>query len=347
MSSKLSDSILKWYQKNGRKSLPWKVKDPYKIWISEIMLQQTQVSTVIPYYLKFIKTYPNIKSLANANIDELMLLWSGLGYYRRIKNISLTSQVIAKEYNYKFPQNYDEILSLPGIGRTTASAISTFSGFSNQPILDGNVKRIIVRFFNLVSETKNYQLNKILWEKSVAITPLKNTSNFIQAMMDIGSLVCKISNPECDKCPLRSVGCAYDPINNHQKKVKKTIKVVDLNLVFIVNEKDQIYLEKIKTGMLWQGLYSSPIFTSESNKNKWISKNSISETNLFYTKTITHRVTNKKLQINTSFYFLKKDKKVSLSSKNWYNLSGIKVGTPKYQEKALDIYRSKYEKNNV
>jgi len=129
MPSKLSDSILKWYKKNGRKTLPWKVKDPYKIWISEIMLQQTQVSTVIPYYIKFVRAYPTLRSLAAASLDDLMLIWSGLGYYRRIKNIHLSAQIIAKEHAYKFPHCYQDILSLPGIGRTTASAISTFSGF--------------------------------------------------------------------------------------------------------------------------------------------------------------------------------------------------------------------------
>ena len=127
MPSKLSDSILKWYKKNGRKTLPWKVKDPYKIWISEIMLQQTKVSTVIPYYIKFVKAYPTHRSLAAASFDDLMLIWSGLGYYRRIKNIHLSAQIIAKEYAYQFPHTYQDILSLPGIGRTTASAISTFS----------------------------------------------------------------------------------------------------------------------------------------------------------------------------------------------------------------------------
>ena len=155
MSSNLSNSVLKWYKKHGRNNLPWKVKDPYKIWISEIMLQQTQVSTVIPYYLKFIKKYPNLKSLASADLDELMLIWSGLGYYRRIKNIHISSQIIAREHNYNFPHKYDDILSLPGIGRTTASAISTFSGFSNKAILDGNVKRILIRFYDCLLYTSD------------------------------------------------------------------------------------------------------------------------------------------------------------------------------------------------
>ena len=346
MSSKLSDSILTWYKKHGRKTLPWKVKDPYKIWISEIMLQQTQVITVIPYYKKFVRIYPNIRSLAAACFDDLMLIWSGLGYYRRIKNIHLSAQIIAKKYAYKFPCNYQDILSLPGIGRTTASAISTFSGFSNKAILDGNVKRILVRFYNIEDENKS-ALERILWDKSVLVTPLNNTSDFIQGMMDIGSNICKRTNPECSKCPLKPMGCSYKPSIKIEKKINKTIKDINMNLVVLINQKNQIYLEKIRAGMLWQGLYSSPIFTSNSCKDKWVLKNNISNLKPIYKTTILHRVTNKKIILNTIFYFLKNDKKVSLSSKNWYNLANIDVGVPRYQDKALDIYRSEYEKNNV
>ena len=346
MASNLSNSVLKWYKKHGRNNLPWKVKDPYKIWISEIMLQQTQVSTVIPYYLKFIKKYPNLKSLASAHLDDLMLIWSGLGYYRRIKNIHLSSQIIAREHNYNFPHKYGDILSLPGIGRTTASAISTFSGFSNKAILDGNVKRILIRFYEIEEENKT-MLEKKLWDKSVSITPLKYTSDFIQGMMDIGSVICKRTSPECSRCPLKSMGCNYNPSHKKEKKIKQKIKDIKMNLIVLINQSNQIYLEKIKVGMLWQGLYSSPVFTLNSHTNKWMLRNNISDLKPIYRSNIIHRVTDKKIMFNTFFYFLKNDKKVSLSSKNWYNLANINVGVPKYQDKALDIYRSEYEKNNV
>ena len=346
MASNLSNSVLKWYKKHGRKNLPWKVKDPYKIWISEIMLQQTQVSTVIPYYLKFIKKYPNLKSLASAHLDDLMLIWSGLGYYRRIKNIHLSSQIIAREHNYNFPHKYGDILSLPGIGRTTASAISTFSGFSNKAILDGNVKRILIRFYEIEEENKT-MLEKKLWDKSVSITPLKYTSDFIQGMMDIGSVICKRTSPECSRCPLKSMGCNYNPSHKKEKKIKQKIKDIKMNLIVLINQSNQIYLEKIKVGMLWQGLYSSPVFTLNSHTNKWMLRNNISDLKPIYRSNIIHRVTDKKIMFNTFFYFLKNDKKVSLSSKNWYNLANINVGVPKYQDKDLDIYRTKYEKNNV
>ena len=165
MTLKFSEKILKWYKVHGRKDLPWKVNDPYKIWISEVMLQQTQVSTVIPYYKKFLAKYPTLESLSKANYDDLMLLWSGLGYYRRIKNIFLASKIISERFHNQFPKNYDDIIALPGIGRTTASAISTFSGFSNRAILDGNVKRILRRFFDLSSDVNTINEKK-LWIKS-------------------------------------------------------------------------------------------------------------------------------------------------------------------------------------
>ena len=166
MNKEFSEKVLQWYQNNGRKNLPWKVRDPYKIWISEVMLQQTQVSTVIPYYLKFIQSYPDLTSLSKANLDDLFLLWSGLGYYRRIKNIYEASKIISTKYNNKFPRDFDDILSLPGIGKTTASAISTFSGFSNKAILDGNVKRILRRYFD-ISKVNNSNIERMLWKNQI------------------------------------------------------------------------------------------------------------------------------------------------------------------------------------
>ena len=347
MYKNFSDNVLSWYESNGRKNLPWKVNDPYKIWISEIMLQQTQVKTVIPYYLNFIKKYPTIKSLSDAKLDDLMLLWSGLGYYRRAKNIHQSAEIISKKYKNIFPSKYDEILSLPGVGRTTASAIVTFSGFSNMPILDGNVKRILMRFFNVIKKNSNIKFFNKLWEKSMLVTPSNNTANFNQGMMDIGSLICTRTKPSCSLCPLKELGCIYKSDEKKQIKKKKNLEDITINLLVLINTKKEIYLEKIIQGKLWEGLYSSPFFMGVRDKKKWESSKNLTYKKPNHVISIGHRVTNKKIKINTEFYFLKNDKKVSLSSKNWYNLANIKVGVPKYQEKILDIYRSEYENSNV
>lgn len=347
MQSSISESVLNWYDKFGRKNLPWKVDDPYKIWISEIMLQQTQVQTVIPYYLKFIKKYPNIKSLSKASLDDLLLIWSGLGYYTRIKNIHEASKIISDDYNGVFPESFDEILMLPGIGRTTASAISTFSGFSNRAILDGNVKRILVRFFNINDTCAKSELDKILWKKSEFVTPSKRTSDFIQGLMDLGATVCKRTQPDCLICPIKKCGCLYKPETKQKKDIKKTIKKISALLTVIINQHNQVYLEKITTGKLWLGLFSSPTFNSQSLKNNWMLNNNLVHLDPLYESSFTHRVTNKIYHFNVQYYFLKNDKKVSLSTKNWYNLSDINVGLPRYLDKALTIYRSKHEKDNV
>lgn len=347
MQSSISESVLNWYDKFGRKNLPWKVDDPYKIWISEIMLQQTQVQTVIPYYLKFIKKYPDIKSLSKASLDDLLLIWSGLGYYTRIKNIHEASKIISDDYNGVFPESFDEILMLPGIGRTTASAISTFSGFSNRAILDGNVKRILVRFFNINDTYAKSELDKILWKKSEFVTPSKRTSDFIQGLMDLGATVCKRTQPDCLICPIKKCGCLYKPETKQKKDIKKTIKKISTLLTVIINQHNQVYLEKITTGKLWLGLFSSPTFNSQSLKNNWMLNNNLVHLDPLYESSFTHRVTNKIYHFNVQYYFLKNDKKVSLSTKNWYNLSDINVGLPRYLDKALTIYRSKHEKDNV
>ena len=346
MNTDFSEKILSWYKINGRKKLPWKVKDPYKIWISEVMLQQTQVNTVIPYYNKFVASYPDLKSLSKASLDDLMLLWSGLGYYRRIKNIYLASQIIAEKYDNNFPRDFDDILSLPGIGRTTASAISTFSGYSKRAILDGNVKRILRRYFNITHEN-NSKTEKLLWDKSIFVTPTTKTAQFIQGMMDVGSLICTRTRPSCSICPLQAIDCMYTDEVKSISRSKKIYKKIKMYLLTIIDPLNQVYLVKIESGKLWENLYSGPFFYSAQNMKSWLKEKKLHDTkeiNKFY---INHRVTNKNIKITNYVYFLKNDKKVSFSTENWYNLSKINVGIPRYFDKALKVYRSINEKNYV
>ncbi|MDE5285482.1 MAG: A/G-specific adenine glycosylase, partial [Buchnera aphidicola] len=205
-----SQLVLNWYHEHGRKDLPWqKNKTLYKIWISEIMLQQTTVKTVIPYFQKFLKKFPNIKILSSSTLDEVLYLWSGLGYYARAKNIYKTSQIISKKYKGKFPEEFSKIIELPGIGKSTAGAILSFSLNYFFPILDGNVRRVLIRYYGIQQEIKVREIQKKLWKIIEIKTPLYNTGKFNQAMIDIGSLICKPKIPLCKKCPINKKCVAH------------------------------------------------------------------------------------------------------------------------------------------
>ena len=336
-------NILDWYDANGRHDLPWKGKDIYKIWISEIMLQQTQVQSAVPYYKKFIDQYPDLESLFQASLNDIMKIWSGLGFYRRAENIYKTSIRIQNEFNREFPKSYDEILTLPGIGRTTASAIMTFSGNGHYSILDGNVKRFLSRFFSL--EINNSNLNS-LWELSQYLLSVNRPSDFIQAYMDIGSLVCKKSNPLCNKCPVKKQCSSYPYKSGSAYKSKKT-KITEKNIwsLVIINNKGEFYLEKISYDNLWRGLYSSPVFHNESDLMRWSKSHKIEEFIEYDIFTFSHKLSHITFTFNAILCNIKYHKKVSLSDDNWYNLSDIDFGIPKYQDKIFNQYKSIYDYN--
>ena len=203
----ISDQLIKWHKTSGRHNLPWQNTDnPYLIWLSEIMLQQTQVSTVLTYFEKFIKRFPTIDALANAEEERVLELWSGLGYYARARNLHKTAIEISKNYDGKFPSSFDTLLTLPGIGRSTAGAISAFAFKEKKPILDGNVKRVFTRHFGIMEWAGKLSVEKKLWE--IASDNLPKTNKYIQtytqALMDLGATVCKRSQPLCNNCPLQS-----------------------------------------------------------------------------------------------------------------------------------------------
>ena len=333
----LRQNLLNWYDIHGRNSLPWKVTDIYKIWISEIMLQQTQVKTVIPYYQRFISKYPTLESLFAANLDNIMELWSGLGFYRRAANIHKSLIKIQRDFNGCFPKTYDDILSLPGIGRTTASAIITFSGQDNRSILDGNVKRFLSRLSAIESSNKN--IND-LWELSEYLLPSHRTADFIQAYMDIGSLVCTKSKPLCDQCPVNELCKSYPhEIANTIKTIKIKNQKRDIWALVIINKDTNMYLEKISYKNLWKGLYSSPIFDKKSDLLKRVNSMNLNKSLESGTWKFTHDLSHIKFTFNVMVCNVKYQKKISLSDDNWYNLSNIDFGIPKYQNKIFNKYK--------
>ena len=342
----LRRKILEWYDKHGRKSLPWKTSNVYKIWISEIMLQQTQVQTVIPYYKNFMKEYPNLNLLSHASLDEIMKLWSGLGFYRRAENIHKTCIKIQNKFNGKFPKKYEEILSLPGIGRTTASAITTFSGYESRSILDGNVKRFLSRLSGIRNDTSTVSA---LWEISESLLSKDRPGDFIQAYMDIGSLICKKSNPLCNTCPVTKYCNSYPyqkfKSNNPKPSIKRDNAKRNIWALAIINQNGDFYFEKISFDNLWKGLYSAPIFHKKSDLLNWVNLFNLGkslESNIWK---FSHDLSHIKFIFNVMTCNIKSHKKVSLSHDNWYNLSNIDFGIPKYQDKIINKYMSRNEYN--
>ena len=206
--SDFSAKLIHWQKHHGRHHLPWQgTRDPYAIWLSEIMLQQTQVTTVTPYYQRFMQRFPNIKSLSLGPLDDILTLWSGLGYYARARHLHQTAQLIMRNYDGKFPRQLDLIQQFPGIGRSTAAAIAVFAFGERCAILDGNVKRVFTRYFGIEGYPGNQKIQNQLWEKAITLLPDKNTKNnietYTQALMDLGALVCTRSKPNCTICPLQ------------------------------------------------------------------------------------------------------------------------------------------------
>ncbi|TLY48312.1 MAG: A/G-specific adenine glycosylase [Gammaproteobacteria bacterium] len=262
-AKQFQQKILDWFTQFGRKQLPWQqTKSPYSIWLSEIMLQQTQVATVIPYFQRFVKHFPTLSSLAKADIDEVIRLWSGLGYYARARNLHRCAQTIEKDYSGKFPKDLLLLENLPGIGRSTAGAILALAFGQPASILDGNVKRVLARFHAVTGWPSLSAVNKQLWVLAEHYTPKnKSIRQYTQAMMDLGALVCTRSQPKCTQCPLQNHCKAYteDSTNHYPSpKPRKTIPYRTIKMLILINKNQEILLEKRPPLGIWGGLWSLP-----------------------------------------------------------------------------------------
>jgi len=277
IEKKISQAVLQWFTHSGRKHLPWQQHiTPYRVWLSEIMLQQTQVTTVIPYYHRFLKAFPSLKALAKAPLDEVLLLWAGLGYYARARNLHKTAQLIMQQYAGVFPRELDTVQSLPGIGRSTAGAILAISHNLPYAILDANVKRILTRVFLIAGYPGQSSINKMLWALSEAITPIKNVANFTQAIMDLGATVCTRQSPRCMECPISSYCKAYQTHAVDKYPFKKPVKIKPtkkIRALFIFNKKNEILLMQRPLQGIWGGLWSVPECYVNINASDWTFKN--------------------------------------------------------------------------
>ncbi|WP_075434164.1 oxidative damage protection protein [Buchnera aphidicola] len=340
-----TQKILNWFHFNGRKTLPWQKKNIYLVWISEIMLQQTQVNTVVPYFKKFKRKFPTILSLFKANINEILHLWSGLGLYRRAHNIFKTALIIKNRYNGIFPNNYYEIKKLPGIGKSTAHAILSFSYNFGYAVLDGNVKRILIRyhFINTTNKTIS-QLDKLLWKLIDRYLSIHHSNKFNQAMMDIGSLICIKNSPKCIICPLKN-SCRY-----HQQQIsipyknKKTKKKEIGILLSIIQYKNFVILEKQNNTSVWQGLFYFPITCFKPHQDHW--KNIKNKNIPIKIYPYIHYIGNTKLNIITHTIHIKK--KIIHKNKIWYNMnSDTKIGIPAPIKKIIALLNDTVMEKNM
>ena len=254
--------VLDWFDDHGRKHLPWQQDiNPYRVWISEIMLQQTQVNTVIPYFQRFMDTLPTVADLAQADEDAVLHLWTGLGYYSRARNLHKAAQRVMNEFQGQFPDTVEGLSELPGIGRSTAGAIVSIAFEQPAAILDGNVKRVLARFFAIDGWPGQSAVAKSLWEKAELLKPSGRTRDYSQAMMDLGATLCTRTKPDCQLCPLHN-DCEAFALSKPQqypgKKPKKTLPVKSTRMLIIENDQGDILLEKRPSPGIWGGLWSFP-----------------------------------------------------------------------------------------
>jgi len=342
-------AILNWYMVNKR-DLPWRnTNDPYSVWLSEIILQQTRITQGLPYYLKFISKYPTINSLARANENDILILWQGLGYYSRARNLLKTAKFIVDECNGKFPSTYTELIKLKGIGEYTASAISSICFNERRAVLDGNVYRVISRFYGIDVPVNNHFGKKFYMDYAQKLAPKKSCGDYNQGIMDFGSLMCKPKAPLCDKCILEKdcIASKMKNINYFPVKLKKNApKITHFNYLVLLDSDHMIWMNKIKNG-IWKNLFQFPMIESKKELNKiQVLSNEIfksivpisnSDIILFNSSPIIHKLSHK--TIYAKFWILP----VEHSNSNSIKFSDVnKYPVPRLIEKFLDKFNYKH-----
>lgn len=261
-SQQFSSAVLTWFDRHGRHNLPWQQDiNPYRVWVSEIMLQQTQVSTVLNYFDRFMAALPTVRDLAEAPEDEVLHLWTGLGYYTRARNLQKAAKIVVEQHGGEFPRSVAELTELPGIGRSTAGAIASISMGLRAPILDGNVKRVLARFIAQQGYPGEPKVANALWNAAELYTPLTRVNHYTQAMMDLGATVCTRSKPTCLICPLQA-GCEAHLLGLETRfpepKPRKTLPQRQAVMPLLTNEAGEILLYRRPSSGLWGGLWSLP-----------------------------------------------------------------------------------------
>ena len=255
--------VIRWQRRSGRSSLPWQgTRDPYRIWVSEIMLQQTQVATAIPYYERFMARFPDVQSLARASVDQVLKLWSGLGYYSRGRNLHRAARLITEGMSGRFPTQRAELETLPGVGRSTAAAIAAFSVGAREAILDGNVKRVLCRHFAVEGSPTISAVHARLWTLAESLLPAKAIEGYTQGLMDLGATVCTRTKPACQRCPLQQSCEALRlgrPTDFPTRKARRP-SPQRRTVMLLLQHGDKVLLQKRPSIGIWGGLWSFPEF---------------------------------------------------------------------------------------
>lgn len=264
--------LIAWQREHGRHDLPWQnTRDPYRIWLSEIMLQQTQVSTVIPYYARFLERFPTVEALAAAPIDDVMALWAGLGYYSRARNLYRCAQVVTEEHGGRFPSTVEGLAELPGIGRSTAAAIASFAFGARATILDGNVKRVLARVFGVEGFPGEKRVENAMWTLAESLVPDADASDadvsaYTQGLMDLGATLCTRGKPDCERCPFAGDCVAKTTGRQRQLPASRPKKAVPTRRTWmlVLLDGDAVMLEKRPPTGIWGGLWSLPEAAGEA-----------------------------------------------------------------------------------
>ncbi len=307
--SAFATQIINWQRQHGRHDLPWQRADAYRVWLSEIMLQQTQVSTVIPYYLRFLASFPTIATLAAATEEQVLAHWSGLGYYARGRNLHRAAKIITEKYQGEFPREFEQILELPGIGRSTAAAICALVFHQRRAILDGNVRRVLARYNGIEGWAGNKKVEEQLWQQAENLLPdftgekgavSSDIATYTQALMDMGATICTRSKPKCDTCPVQHDCVALATNRIKQLPTPRPRKIVpEKNTTFLLlMHGNDILLEKRASVGLWGGLWCPPqIEDGQGVPDDYVQRNGLVVSERIDLAEFTHTFTHFKLHI--------------------------------------------------
>ncbi len=355
--SQFQKKILTWFDSHGRKTLPWqKNKTPYRVWISEVMLQQTQVSTVIPYFERFMQRFPTIELLAQAEEDEVLHYWTGLGYYSRARNLHASAKKIVGDLAGEFPATLIDLEKLPGIGRSTAGAILAIAFQQKATILDGNVKRVLTRFSGITEwPGENSTLEK-LWHTAELLTPEKKIADYTQAMMDLGATVCVRGKPQCEKCPLIKHCIAHQlgiEKDLPKSKPKKELPIKQVTLLILQNN-HKILLQKRPSAGIWGGLWSLPEITGFAETREILTvcdkQFKCKAQNIFLRQRFRHTFSHYHLDILPVLIEtqMKPGKIMDSEQQIWYNLNASQtIGLPAPIKKILEEMNAHYSLSEI